>query len=160
MGRHVPRWSVIEEQETGKWVKLFFLRYCLLGFICIKSGLPWWLRWWRICLQCRGLGLIPRSRRSPGGEYANPLQYSCLENPMDRGAWWATVHGVTKSRTWLKSLSTHIKSTNLKWTAQWIFMYSHTLSPSCRSSTEYHQLPNSSRQSEVPSTSVQKEVNF
>ena len=42
------------------------------------------------------LGSIPRSGRSPGEENVNPLQYSCLENPMDRGTWWATVHGVTK----------------------------------------------------------------
>ena len=41
-------------------------------------------------------GLIPGSRRSPGGEHGNPLQYSCLENPMDRGAWQAIVHGVAK----------------------------------------------------------------
>ena len=40
-------------------------------------------------------GSIPGSGRSPGGETGNPLQYSCLENPMDIGAWWATVHGVT-----------------------------------------------------------------
>ena len=39
-------------------------------------------------------GSIPRSGRSPGGRHGNPLQDSCLENPMDRGAWWATVHGV------------------------------------------------------------------
>ena len=44
-------------------------------------------------------GLIPGSGRSPGGGNGNPLQYSCLENPMDRGAWGATVHGVAKSRT-------------------------------------------------------------
>ena len=44
-------------------------------------------------------GLIPESGRSPGGENGNPLQYSCLENPMDRGAWQATVHSVPKSRT-------------------------------------------------------------
>ena len=47
----------------------------------------------------RGVGLIPGSGRSPGGEHGNPLQYSCLENPMDRGAWWAMVHGVTESDT-------------------------------------------------------------
>ena len=41
-------------------------------------------------------GLVPRSRRSPGVGYGNPLQYSCLGNPMDRGAWWAAVHRVTK----------------------------------------------------------------
>ena len=47
------------------------------------------------------LGSIPGSGRSPGEGNGYPLQYSCLENPMDRGAWWATVHGVAKSRTQL-----------------------------------------------------------
>ena len=42
---------------------------------------------------------IPGSGRSPGGEHGNPLQYSCLKNPIDRGAWWAAVHGVAQSRT-------------------------------------------------------------
>ena len=45
------------------------------------------------------LGLIPGSGRSPGEGNGYPLQCSCLENPMDRGAWWATVHGVAKSQT-------------------------------------------------------------
>ena len=45
------------------------------------------------------LGSIPGLRRSPGGGHGNPLQHSCPENSMDRGAWWATVHGVTKSQT-------------------------------------------------------------
>ena len=59
--------------------------------------------------QCRS----PKSRgfnpwvRIPGGRNGNPLQYSCLENPLDRGAWWGTVHGVAKSWPWLKWLSTH-----------------------------------------------------
>ena len=44
------------------------------------------------------LSSIPRLGKSPGEENGNPLQYSCLENSMDRGAWWATVHGVTKSQ--------------------------------------------------------------
>ena len=44
-------------------------------------------------------GSIPGSGRSPGEANGNPLQYSCLGNPMDRGAWWATVHGVPKSWT-------------------------------------------------------------
>ena len=47
----------------------------------------------------RDTGLIPGSRRSLGGGHSNPLQYSFLENPMDRGDWWATVHGVTESDT-------------------------------------------------------------
>ena len=54
-----------------------------------------------------GVGSVLGSRRSPGGGYGNPLQYSCLENPTDRGAWWATVHGITKSQTRLKRLSSH-----------------------------------------------------
>ena len=45
----------------------------------------------------RDTGSIPGLGRSPGGRDGNPLQYSCLENPMNREAWWATVHGVAKS---------------------------------------------------------------
>ena len=47
----------------------------------------------------RDMDSIPRLGRSPGGGHGNPLQYSCLENPMNRGVWQATVHGVTKSCT-------------------------------------------------------------
>ena len=54
-----------------------------------------------------GLGLIPGWGRSPGGGHSNPVQFSCLWNPMDRGAWWATIHRVAKSQTQLKWLSTH-----------------------------------------------------
>ena len=46
----------------------------------------------------RDLGSAPESERSPGVEHGNPLQYTCLGNPMDRGAWWAIVHRVTKSQ--------------------------------------------------------------
>ena len=55
----------------------------------------------------RGLGSIPGSGRSPGGGNGNPLQYSCLKNSMDRGAWGTTVLRVTKHQTQLKRLSTH-----------------------------------------------------
>ena len=51
------------------------------------------------------LGLIPGSGRSPGEGNGNLLQYSCLENPMDWGAWWAQVHRVAKSRTWLSDFT-------------------------------------------------------
>ena len=54
----------------------------------------------------RDVGSIPGSGRSPGGGHGNSLQYSCLENLVDRRAWWATDHGVTKSWTQLKRLST------------------------------------------------------
>ena len=53
------------------------------------------------------IGSIPALGRSPGKGNGNPLQYSCLKSPMDRGAWQVTVHRVTKSQTWLKRLSKH-----------------------------------------------------
>ena len=54
-----------------------------------------------------GMGSIPGWRRCPGEGHGNPLQYSCLENPTDRGAWWVTVRGVPKSGTRVKQLKTH-----------------------------------------------------
>ena len=69
----------------------------------------WWLPWWLGSKEatCNAgdagdLGLIPGSGRPPDGGHGNPLQYSCLENPMDREAWWATIHGVTESQTQLQ----------------------------------------------------------
>ena len=56
----------------------------------------------------RDTGSIPGLGGSPGGGHGSPLQYSCLENPMDRGAWQDTVHGVAKSQAQLKRLSTHL----------------------------------------------------
>ena len=55
----------------------------------------------------RDVGSIPGLGRSPGEGHGNPLQYFCLENPLDRGAWRATVHRVTQSQTRLKRFSTH-----------------------------------------------------
>ena len=62
---------------------------------------------------------IPGSGRSAGVGSGNPLQYSCLENPMDRGAWWATVHGAPKDQSthstciWLSPFTVHLKLSNL-----------------------------------------------
>ena len=64
----------------------------MLGFLCSSDGK-------KSACNAADLGLIPRLGRYPGGGHGNPLQYSCLENPMDRGDWWATVHGVAKSWT-------------------------------------------------------------
>ena len=72
----------------------------------------------------RGGGSISGLGRSPGGEHGNPLQYYCLENPMDRGAWWATVHAVTKSRTRLKQLKTHTHTHTH--THRWSHTHTHT----------------------------------
>ena len=67
------------------------------------------------------LGLIPVLGISPGGGHGNPLQYSWLGNPMDRGAWQATVCQVTKSWTQLKWLSTHAKTLKKRWYLNWVF---------------------------------------
>ena len=56
--------------------------------------------------NARDAGSVLWLGRSPGGRHGNPLQCSCLENPTDWGAWWAPVHGVAKSQTWLKRLNT------------------------------------------------------
>ena len=60
----------------------------------ILLGLPKWLTAKEPTCQCK----MPKLGRSPGEGNGNPLQYSCLGNPMGRGAWWATVHGITKRR--------------------------------------------------------------
>ena len=62
------------------------------------------------CTRLRDTGLLPVTGRSPGGGHGNPLQNSCLGNPMDTGAWWVTVHRVAKSQTQLKWFSTHTQS--------------------------------------------------
>ena len=59
------------------------------------------------------LGSIPELERSPGEGNGNPLQYSCLENPMDGEAWWATVHGVAKSQTRLSDFTFTFLSYNI-----------------------------------------------
>ena len=72
------------------------------------------------------LGSIPGSGRSPGEGNGNPCQYSCLENPMDGGAWWATVHGVTQSQTRLSDFTFTFNFKPLRETLTGIGdMYSH-----------------------------------
>ena len=66
----------------------------------------------------RDTGLIPGSGRCPGEGNGNPLQYYCQENLMDKAAWWATVHGITKSRTRLNSWTcTHKRDSKVRWIA-------------------------------------------
>ena len=86
------------DQEDGYKVMLFITKV-FLGGSEVKAS----------ACNARDLGLIPGLGRSPGEGNGNPLQYSsCLENPMDRGAWWAAVHGVTKSRTQLSDFTSLI----------------------------------------------------
>ena len=69
----------------------------------MRGGLLWWLRSEESACNAGDTGSIPGSGRSPGRGGGNPLQYSCLENSMDRGAWWATVHRGPKSQTGLSN---------------------------------------------------------
>ena len=91
------------ERKTESWIQTFLLN---------KRGwdhrLPQWLSGKESTCNAGvggGAGWIPGSGRSPGGGHGNPLQNSCMENPMDRGAWWATVHRVAQSQARLKRLS-------------------------------------------------------
>ena len=68
---------------------------CIMFIHCFPGGLEGKAS----ACNAGDLGSIPGSGRSPGEGNGNPLLYSCLENPVDGGAWWATVHGVTKSQT-------------------------------------------------------------
>ena len=63
-----------------------------------NNRFPWWLSGKESACNVGNMGLILGSGGSPGEGNGNPLQYSCLENPMDEGAWWATVYGVTRVR--------------------------------------------------------------
>ena len=72
-------------------------------------GLPQWPSGKEAAYNTGDAGSIPGLGRSPGGGHGNPLQYSCLENPMDRGAWWARMHGVAKSQMPLQGLSRYTR---------------------------------------------------
>ena len=107
-----PEWLVLLLQSTALSLSQIpnSASYCVfLGFPGGASGKEpacW-------CRDIRDLGSVPGSGRSPGGGHGNPLQYSFLANPLDRGAWRAIVHGVTKSQTQLEHLTTYILLSSL-----------------------------------------------
>ena len=80
---------------------------CWPASVCLGSLLPWWPNGKESACSAGGMGLILRLGSSPREGNGYPLQYSRLKNSTDRGAWQATVHGVVKSQTWLKWLTTH-----------------------------------------------------
>ena len=102
--------------------KTFFVSKVMLIFSITTGGFPWWLRGKESSCNAGDTGdtdSIPGLGRSSGGRDGNPLQYSCLGNPMDRGAWRAIVHGVAKSQTQLSDLANmHAATTNQSLTKQ------------------------------------------
>ena len=107
--------------QGHEYLLLFFLLWVLCFSIYIQVFDPLWVNFWasQVTLVVKNPlanvrnvgdpGSIPGPRRSPGGGHGNPFQYSCLENPMDTGAWLAIVYRVTKNQTWLKQLSMHAR---------------------------------------------------
>ena len=87
---HGPCSPGLKESDTTERLSLHFMR---------KQGLPWWLSIKNLPANAGDASLIPGSEIHPGEGNGNPLQYSCLENPMDRGTWCTIVHGVAKSWT-------------------------------------------------------------
>ena len=83
--------SMLWGNVTCPLITPIFFAICTLGFPCGASGKE-------SACNAGDVGSIPGSGRSPGEGTGSPLQYSCLENPMDRGTWWATVHVVTRVR--------------------------------------------------------------
>ena len=79
------------------------LEHMLFVYTCVNTGFPGGSDGKESACKARDLDSIPGLGRSPGAGNGYPLQYSCLESPMDRGAWWATVHGITQSQTWLSN---------------------------------------------------------
>ena len=81
----------------------FFFFFNFLFYIGIQLGFPGGLEGKEYACNAVDMGLIPGFGKSPGEGNGNPLQYSCLENPRDRGAWRTTVHGVAKSFIWMSN---------------------------------------------------------
>ena len=87
-------WCIIWRQQTSHLLTSYSTRRAFQVVRVVKN-LP------ASAGDVKDVGSIPELGRSPGRGYGNPLQYSCLENPVDRGAWSIIVHGITKSWTWL-----------------------------------------------------------
>ena len=96
--------------KTKKYTLINIHNYTYYILYCIKVkmiSLSLWNLWYgkASAYNAGDPGLIPGLGRYSGEGNGNPIQYSCLENPMDRGTWWAAVHGVAKSRTWLSDFT-------------------------------------------------------
>ena len=108
----------------------------------LLKGLPQWLSGKESTCYVGEAGLVFGLERSPGGGHGNSPQYPWWENLVDRGAWWATVHGITKSQTWQKQLSLHShKALKTQWFI-FIFLISFIIqiALSSKNSVEWPQL--------------------
>ena len=97
------------KKKKTAWTMLFlYMRICTFPYRYFKMGsMAQMIK--DFVHNAGDLGTIPGLGRSPGGRYGYPLQYSCQENPMDRGAWQVTVHGVAKSQTWQQLMLLYLK---------------------------------------------------
>ena len=127
--RNIPNRSVCYgflSSSVHNWIILWLksVEWHVLYVSMLGNGLPQWLSSKESDCNAGATGVmgsIPGSGRSPGEGHGNPLQYSCQENPMDRGAWLTTDHGVTKSWTRLKRLNMHACNSILKKLYHFIF---------------------------------------
>ena len=94
------------EKNMKDYIYMYKWTLCSTSVVLVVKNPP--VNEGHIVTQVRSLGW----EDLPGGGNGNPLQYSSLEKPMDRGAWWATIHGVAKSQTWLSDLAHACTETN------------------------------------------------
>ena len=110
-------WRILWTEEPGRLQSIWSQRvrhdWATFTSLHLSLGFPRGSNRKEFACNARDLGSVPGLERSPGEGHDNPLQYSCLENPMDWGAWWATVHGITKSWTWLSDQHFQIESSIL-----------------------------------------------
>ena len=94
-----PRSGVLPSKDSPSPLFPLFTGVMPIFLLPTSPRVPWWLSGKESVFNAGDMASIPGSGRFPGKGNGNPLQYSCLENPMNRGAWWAAVHRVAKSRT-------------------------------------------------------------
>ena len=107
---YILRWNKLKTQVSKHIIKVIsHKKYWDISKAGYSKGLVRWHRYKESVCNTGDVGSIPGSGRSPGGGNGKPRQYSGLENDMDRGAWWASVHGVTESQTQLSNWACIVK---------------------------------------------------
>ena len=120
------RWGLKKREKPRPW-DTRAIGWKEQSFDFYLMGFPWWLNGKESACIAGDPGSVPGLQRSPGEGNDKPLQYTCLENSMDRRAWWATVHEVTKSQTWLSNWQFHFTFTSFLWEMEvhwWLYTVS------------------------------------